>query len=97
MKPHPQHPHELLDQLLDNSAALCQASLSLRAATQRSTLSAQDIERKLAFASRIERLVWVLMLVGSIGFCFTVYRYFPDWLPTSLEHWPASNPFIKPV
>lgn len=96
MKPQPQPPHELLDQLLDNSAALCQASLSLQATTQRSTLSAQDIEKELAFASRMERMIWVLMLVGSIGFCLTVYHYFPEWLPTSFEHWPAPNPFIKP-
>lgn len=94
MKPHPQNPHELLEQLFDNSAALCQAELEMKAASQRSILSARDLERKLELAYRVERLVWLLMLAGSIGFGYAIYRHFPHDPP---QYRTVLPPFIKPV
>jgi hypothetical protein len=84
MKPHPQYPHELLEQLLDNSAALCQADLKLKAAHQRGKMTELDIQKELAFSGRMERIMWVLMLAGGISFGYLCHKLYPEWLPARL-------------
>ncbi|GAB3725416.1 hypothetical protein GCM10027594_06840 [Hymenobacter agri] len=84
MNSNPEMPDKLLEQLLENSAALCQTDLNLRAAYQRGQVTDQDIQKELAYARRMERIIWVLMLGGSISFGYLCHKVYPEWLPTYL-------------
>lgn len=84
MKPY-SHPSErLLEQLIDNSTALFQANLQLKSAHQRDKLTALAIEKELASARRMERIIWVLMLAGSLSVGYLFHTLYPEWLPIQL-------------
>ncbi|MFD2719924.1 hypothetical protein ACFST9_14440 [Hymenobacter monticola] len=79
------HPSErLLEQLIDNSTALCQVDLKLKALHQGDKTTALAIETELVFARRTERIIWVLMLAGSLSFGYLCHKLYPEWLPTHL-------------
>lgn len=40
----------------------------------------RDIERKLAFARRLERVVWLLMVAGALVFGILFQRIYPNFL-----------------
>lgn len=84
MKPHPETPDKLLEQLLENSAALCQADLNLKEVYQRGQVREQDIQKELVYTRRLERIIWVLMLAGSISVGYLCHKLYPEWLPARL-------------
>ena len=85
-------PDQALEQLLDNSAALCQADLDFKAAHQRGdellrVFQAQlDANRR--FENRVHLGVFAVALIAGLA----AYLLYPEWLP---EHAAAISSFIQ--
>lgn len=85
---------EASHQLIGHSARLRARSAQLRArVTPSDDQLNQSFEKGLAFSQRMERLGWLLLLLGSgLGFGGLAHLLFPHWLP---EQWAAFVSFIQ--
>ena len=73
-------PEQLLDQLLENSASLCQADLEFKAVHQRGDKLLRDFQAQMDVNRRFERRVLLgLFAIASIT-CCVVHLVYPNWL-----------------
>ena len=85
-------PEQLLDQLLENSASLCQADLEFKATHQRGDELLRDFQAQMDANRRFDRRVLlVLFAIASITTC-VVYLLYPEWLPEQIA---TISSFIK--
>ena len=73
-------PEQLLDQMLENSASLCQVELEFKAAHQRGDELLRDFQAQMVANRRSDRRVLLgLFAIASIT-CCVVHLVYPNWL-----------------